>query len=59
MLIKHGNILYNQKPSSPEQKVEFKEYGNNIYLQTYGERTPIGTSKEVGQLSIEGLTGLT
>jgi hypothetical protein len=59
VLVKYGNILYDQKPSGPEQKVEFKEDDGKIYLQTYKEWTPIGTSKDIGQLSIEGLSNAT
>ncbi|MEI6673011.1 MAG: hypothetical protein WCL02_06930 [bacterium] len=44
-LIKYGNILYDEKPGSSSQKVEFVEKDTKIYLKTYGERTPIDIEK--------------
>lgn len=44
-LIKYGNILYDEKPWSSNQKVEFKEKDTKIYLKTYGERTEIDIEK--------------
>lgn len=44
-LIKYGNILYDEKPWSSTQKIEFKEKDTKIYLKTYDERTPIDIEK--------------
>lgn len=44
-LIKYGNILYDEKPWSSTEKVEFIEKNTKIYLKTYGERTTIDPEK--------------
>lgn len=51
-LIKYGNILYDERPTSTTQTVEFKEDNSNLYLKTYGERTRI----DIEKLTIPGYT---